>query len=58
MNRVVQMRNSLPEEVVRAPSFSAFKARLDIKFTGPKSDMDILKGLRPNIFITYIVNCP
>ena len=30
MNRVVQMWNSLPEEVVWAPSLSAFKACLDI----------------------------
>ena len=30
MNRVVVMWNSLPEEVVRAPSLSIFKARLDI----------------------------
>ena len=53
MNRVVQMWNSLPEEVVWVPSFSVLKVHLDIHWA------KIRYGhIGPNIFIMYIVNCP
>ena len=52
INRVVQLWNKLPEEVVQVPTLSMFKAHL-LTATGLKLDMDIVKGLWPNIY--YIV---